>query len=315
MERALWLVAWTALSVSLGLVALDLVPWMQLLGRPVIIAASLIPFGLPLAAVALALLALSRARPLVLLLACAVLVAQILIARPYWPGRASEPSSDPLTVMTMNMRCNSPGHDVLAQVILETGPDVSVIYGLGRAAHLELADALADRYPTAAFTPMPGFPECGTVVFTRLPFDGWVSTQRHPTAFVRAPGFEFALVAVDLPTPTDGIGPWLDAFDDLIADMPALEGRHLMAVGDFNAVLEHEPMRRLTRETGLRDGVTSSGLGWLPTFPDEGVIPPLVALDHVLLSPGLVGTAAWTVSIPLQQHRALFMQVGSLGIG
>lgn len=309
MERGVPIVSWVVLGASIGLVVLNLFPRLHLLGRPVVIAASLIPYGVPLAAVALALLALTRARPLVLVLACAVLVAHILIARPYWPG-SGPAASDPITVMTMNLRCNSPGHEELARLILETDPDVSVINGLGRQSRRELADALADRYPTAAFTPMPGFPECGTVVFTRLPFDGWVSPQRHPTAFVRAPGFEFALVAVDLPTPTDGIGPWLDAFDDLIADMPALEGRHVMAVGDFNAVLEHEPMRRLTRETELRDAVTSSGLGWLPTFPDEGVIPPLVALDHVLVSPGLVATSAWTASIPRQEHRALFVTVG-----
>lgn len=203
------------------------------------------------------------------------------------------------------------GTTELERLIIEENPEVAVIQGLGSRSRLELTEILDGRYPNAAFTPMPGFPECGTVVFTRLPFDGWVSTQRHPTAFVQAPGFEFALVAVDLPTPTDGIGPWLDAFGDLIADMPALEGRHVMAMGDFNAVLEHEPMRRLTRETGLRDAVTSSGLGWLPTFPDEGVIPPLVALDHLLVSPGLVATSAWTESIPRQEHRALFVTVGA----
>jgi len=310
MERGVWIASWVALGASIGLVVLHLFPRLHLLGRLVVIAASLTPYGVPLAAVALALLALTRARPLVLVLACAVLMTHISIARPYGPGSGPVPSSDPITVMTMNMRCNSPGHEELAQLILETDPDVSVINGLGRQPRRELADALADRYPTAAFTPMPGFPECGTVVFTRLPFDGWVSPQRHPTAFVRAPGFEFALVAVDLPTPTDGIGPWLDAFDDLIVDMPALEGRHVMAVGDFNAVLEHEPMRRLTRETGLRDAVTSSGLGWLPTFPDDVLLPALVALDHVMVPPDLVASRAWTEVVPGQEHRALFVEVG-----
>lgn len=312
MERGVPIVSWVVLGASIGLVVLHLFPRLHLLSRPVLIAASLIPYGVPMAAVALALFVLTRARPLILVLACAVLVAHIFIARLYWPGSGPAASSDPITVMTMNMRCNSPGHEELAQLILKTDPDVSVINGLGRRSRLDLTETLADHYPTAAFTPMPGLPECGTAVFTRLPFDGWVSQQRHPTAFVRAPGFEFALVAVDLPTPTDGIGPWLDAFDDLIADMPALEGRHVMAVGDFNAVLEHEPIRRLTRETGLRDAVTSSGLGWLPTFPDEGVVPPLVALDHVLLSPRLVASKAWTASIPRQEHQALFVTVGTV---
>ena len=192
MERGVSIVSWGMLVASLGLVALHLLPRLQLMSSPVLIAASLIPYGVPASAVALSLLALARARPLVLLLSCAVLTAHILIARPYWPGQAPA-SSDPITVMTMNMRCNSPGHEALAQLILDSDPGVIVINGLGRKSRLELTETLADRYSTAAFTPMPAFPECGTVVFTRLPFDGWVSTQRHPTAFVRAPGFEFAL--------------------------------------------------------------------------------------------------------------------------
>lgn len=313
MRDALRLIARLTVVASILLALLHLAPRLQVLAVTVVIAASLIPFGLPLAAVALSALALTRARLLVLVLACAVLVAHIVITRPYWPGSSPAPSSDPITVMTMNMRCNSPGDDELAELIRASDPDLVVVHGLGRRSRAELTDELARSYPTAAFTPMPGFPECGTVVFTRLPLDGWVSAQRYPTAFVRAPGFEFALIAVDLPTPTDGIGPWLNAFDGLIADVPALEGRHVMAVGDFNAVLEHEPMRRLIRDTGLRDAVTSSGLGWLPTFPDDGVFPPLVALDHVLVSPDLVASRAWTEAVPGQEHRALIVKVGVTG--
>ena len=173
-----------------------------------------------------------------------------------------------------------------------------------------LIEALADQYTTAAFSPMPGYPVCGTVVFTDLPFDGWVATQQQPTALMRAPGFEFALVAVDIPTPTKGIDPWVESFGLLIADSSGLAGRPVVAVGDFNAVLEHEPMRRLMAETGLRDAVVESELGWMPTFPGNGLLPPWVALDHVMVSGGLAASSAWTEAVPGQEHRALFVTVG-----
>lgn len=106
MVRGFSLVSWMALLMSVCLAALHVLPELQLLGDLLLITASLIPYGVPLAAVALALLSLTRARPLVLLMASAMLAAHILIARPYWTGSGPAASSDPITVMTMNMRCD-----------------------------------------------------------------------------------------------------------------------------------------------------------------------------------------------------------------
>lgn len=125
---------------------------------------------------------------------------------------------------------------------------------------------LSDLYPAADFTPMPGFPRCGSIVLSRHPMTAWLDGRQHPTAKVHAPGFSFELVAVDLPTPTDGISPWVESFDELTADVAGLTDRPVVAVGDFNAVLEHEPMRRLMAETGLRDAVVGSGLGGCQRF-------------------------------------------------
>ncbi|MHA6509038.1 endonuclease/exonuclease/phosphatase family protein [Tessaracoccus sp. Y1736] len=310
MRHAVRLISWLALLAAAGLGVLYLLPPWQLLGETVLITASLIPYGLPLAAAALALLALVGSRRPALALACVVLLMHLLIARPYWRGDVPAPPSDLITVMTMNMRCNTPGDEELARLLRESNPDVAVVNGLGRRSRSMLIEALADQYTTAAFSPMPGNPVCGTVVFTDLPFDGWVATQQQPTALMRAPGFEFALVAVDIPTPTDGITPWVGSFDEFIEDVAGLTDRPVVAVGDFNAVLEHEPMRRLTAETGLRDAVVGSGLGWMPTFPGDGMVPPVVALDHVMVSPGLVASSAWTESVSGQAHRALLVTVG-----
>ncbi|AQP45773.1 endonuclease/exonuclease/phosphatase family protein [Tessaracoccus flavus] len=310
MRGSVQLIAWLLLLAAGALAVLHLLPRSQLLSKTVVVAASLIPYGLPLAIIGLLLLAVTGSRPLALVLAGAVLLAHILIARPYWPARAPTPPEEPITVMTMNMRCNSPGAEDLARLLRESAPDVAVINGLDPRSRDDIIGELAERYPTAEFVPLPTYPVCGTVLLTHLPFDGWVAGQRHPTALLRAPGFEFALVAVDFPTPTHGLGPWLDAFDGLIEDMPSHTGRSVVAIGDFNAVPEHEPMRRLRKETALRNAVLESGLGWLPTFPDDRAYPPLVALDHALVTPDLVASSAWTASVPGQAHRALLLTVG-----
>ena len=92
------------------------------------------------------------------------------------------------------------------------------------------------------------------------------------------------------------------AFSKFTAALAELATNRLTPIG--------EEMRRLMAETGLRDAVVESGLGWLPTFPGNGLLPPLVALDHVLVSGGLAASSAWTEAVPGQEHRALFVTVG-----
>ena len=309
MRDVIQLIAWIPLLAAAALGGVAVSPRLQLLDERLIIVGSLAPFGVPLAALALGLLAAGRARPLGLAIALSVLVVHLVIARPYWPGPAPEPSST-MTVMTMNMRCNSPGDEALIRLLGQGAPEVAVVNGVSERSRTTLTEELAGLYPHAVFAPMPSYPECGTVVLSRVPLDGWATAQRHPTGFVRGSGFGFTLVAVDLPTPTDGAQQWAMGFEALAGDISRLAGTPVMAIGDFNAVLEHQPMRGLMRETGLKDAVTGSGLGWLPTFPDEGRVPPLVAIDHVLVSEGIAAKKAWTAEVPGQQHRALFVTLG-----
>lgn len=208
------------------------------------------------------------------------------------------------------MRCNNPGDVQLAEMVRDAAPDVAVLNGLSRRSRQLVIEQLTELYPSSAYTQMPGSFECGTMVLSRYPMDTRLDAQVHPTAVVQTPALTFALVVADLPTPTRGMEAWLEDFDQLIADIPMLGDTPVVAIGDFNAVLEHEPMRRLMRETGLKDAVASSGFGWMPTFPDGGFGPPRVALDHALVSPGLVATQAWTASIEGQDHRAFFVTVG-----
>lgn len=120
------------------------------------------------------------------------------------------------------------------------------------------------------------------------------------------------LLPVDFPTPSNGVEPWLDAFTDLneSATAAAPGGKPLVAVGDFNAVREHAPMRRLLNVTGLRDAAEVAGAGWTPTFPSSKWHPPLLGLDHALISAQVEASDVRTEVIEGQEHRALMVKIG-----
>ena len=86
-----------------------------------------------------------------------------------------------------------------------------------------------------------------------------------------------------------------------------------MLLGDFNATLDHGPLRRLLR-TGYRDAAAVRGRGLAPTWPFRRqplLLPvvPWVTLDHVLadrrIGIGDVGTRV----VPGSDHRAVFAEL------
>lgn len=99
---------------------------------------------------------------------------------------------------------------------------------------------------------MPDLPSCGTFVFSSTP----LPTRSEPEdaqAVVEGPrpGSPFVLLPVDLPSPTTGSAAWVDGFTHLSDAVAAHRGSPLVAAGDFIAVHEHAPMRRLLEGTGL----------------------------------------------------------------
>ena len=113
-----------------------------------------------------------------------------------------------------------------------------------------------------------------------------------------------------MPTPSKGLAPWLEDFQDLTEAVNAHPDAPLVAVGDFNAVREHAPMRALLEETGLREAAELAGRGWSPTFPSDAWYPPLLVLDHVLVSADAVASDVQTHPISGQSHLAVTVRLG-----
>lgn len=87
--------------------------------------------------------------------------------------------------------------------------------------------------------------------------------------------------------------------------------RPTMVVGDLNATMDHAPMRELVGR-GYDDAATQARSRWQPTWPSAGVVsrfgvvvPPLLAIDHVLVNHGLHAVRPESYTVGATDHRAL----------
>jgi endonuclease/exonuclease/phosphatase family metal-dependent hydrolase len=89
----------------------------------------------------------------------------------------------------------------------------------------------------------------------------------------------------------------------------------LVVAGDFNATLDHAPMRRLAG-LGLSDAARQANAGWQPTWPagdDTGRTLPfglsVVAIDHVLVSKHFSAISTTTHEVPGTDHLGLLVRL------
>ncbi len=78
----------------------------------------------------------------------------------------------------------------------------------------------------------------------------------------------------------------------------------LVVCGDFNATLTHAPMARLLDHAPLRSAMSLMKKGWVPTWGPLGILPVL-ALDHVLVSPEVIVLKAQSLRTPGSDHRCV----------
>ena len=83
-------------------------------------------------------------------------------------------------------------------------------------------------------------------------------------------------------------------------------GEPVVLAGDFNASSAMPAFRRAS--AGMLDAQRGTGSGWVRTWPNSKVLPPFVALDHVLLH-GFDAVASGTVTVADTDHRAIWARV------
>jgi endonuclease/exonuclease/phosphatase (EEP) superfamily protein YafD len=153
-------------------------------------------------------------------------------------------------------------------------------------------------------------PENDTSIFSRWPIvrggpldlpTTWPQTQATVSVF----GHEIPITGVHTYYPVGGPGLWAQ---DMSA-LRAVAGRDAIVLGDFNATVDHSPLRSLLA-AGLIDTHAELGRGWAPTWPAAF---PLVQIDHVLHGPGLAAVTASEHLLPGTDHRAVVAELALLG--
>ena len=81
------------------------------------------------------------------------------------------------------------------------------------------------------------------------------------------------------------------------------DGTIRLLPGDFNATLDHAPLRELL-DSGYRDAAEQVGAGLRPTWP-VGVPFPPVTIDHVLADRRVGIRSLTTHELERTDHRAL----------
>ena len=87
---------------------------------------------------------------------------------------------------------------------------------------------------------------------------------------------------------------------------PPAELPRLLA-GDFNATLDHAPLRDVLR-LGYADAAREVGKALLPTWGQVGK-PAVITIDHVLVDRRCAVLAGSVHAVPGTDHRAVFAEI------
>ena len=272
-----------------------------LVALPALIAALLSRFGV------------TRVVVLAVALVLAVLHASWIVPR-FIADTGPVAGPERITVLAQNLLFGDA--DPRAVVENAATADVLVLVEMTEPAVARLTQAgIESRFPYAAGGPLPQSGPTGTRIYSRLPI--LESRMLNPAGgnhnwLVRVDAGAFGpltVVAAHPTRPVIGGTRWLREQENLRTHLPR---ERTVVTGDLNAVNSHLPLRRLAAE-GLRGADEIVGVGWQPTFPTNREIPPLITIDHILLSPDLTATAFRTVAVPGSDHRGVLATVALRG--
>ncbi|WP_232004873.1 endonuclease/exonuclease/phosphatase family protein [Mycobacterium sp. ACS1612] len=133
------------------------------------------------------------------------------------------------------------------------------------------------------------------------------------TARVALPGLDgqatVATTHMSAPWP-DPMKGWRDdlaRLAEVLGEIGASAPGPVIVAGDLNATPDVREFRRLLRG-GYRDAAEQAGAGLTRTHPADILLPPVFAVDHILLR-GATATVVRTAAIPGSDHRALLAVV------
>ena len=227
------------------------------------------------------------------------------------PAAAAQ-SGTSVRVMTVNLRHGDADPAAVMGVVVANDVDVLVLQEVTPAVLGALASAgLEDAFPFHGGEPGEG--TMGTMVFSTSEVTG---ASRLDTTYggwsvhTSLAGQDVQLLAVHPHAPVGDAVFWRQDHQAVLRAAAEL-GPKALVVGDFNATMDHRPMRELVGR-GFADAATEANAGWQPTWPSSGEVgvlgfgvPSLLPIDHVLVGADIRATRTESVTIPGTDHRAL----------
>lgn len=292
-SRARWgwgLLGWALATPPAGLAVARLTRYE---GRSVIVAAeALTPYWFVPAYFALGLGLFSRQRALsivagaLIALHLAWVLPELRPARPLPAGAGSAPR---IRIFTSNLKYTNTHMAGIAEEIRRARPDVVLLQELS-PANLEALQrtGVIDEFKFTLIQPQVR--PTGTGVLSNLPmtdaatWDVSGMVNARVTVAVGDRTVRIYDVHTNAPFGAPGAPRWKRQLAQ-IRQAAAAETGPLVVAGDFNASYGHRPFRALL-DGGLSDTHVEAGRGSAKTWPrDIPLLPPLVRIDHVLVSP------------------------------
>ena len=220
--------------------------------------------------------------------AAAVAVSLALCVLPRAFSAGDSPGHGPsLRVLSMNMRVGAADPAAIVDLVRKHHADLLALQEYTPDAERALDDAgLRTLLPNRVSYPQPGV--VGSAVYSRFPLhDDGLRVHRsgfsQAQATVTVPGAKPVSVESVHPCAPSDAEHTFGCWGPEVADQPpaTVDGPVCVLLGDFNATLDHAPLRRLLG-TGYRDAADVRGAGFTPTWPYDGKPVPGVTLDHVL---------------------------------
>jgi len=260
-------------------------------------------------------IAFLRARSRRLLGVATLVTIGLLATHAVWLAPLFIPDQRPaastgFTLLSLNLKAGMGDLDQLVTqaaqadvvVLVESTPDALLAlkqydwdqrfpYSIGDIDQLVTNSTVFSRYPLSHTASLPN-----------SSFQQWITSVEVPElGAVR-------LMAVHPCNPYCGDNLWASEHDSLADIAQPNLGGPLIMVGDFNAVDDHGPMRRL-KQMGLESVTDILGKGWLPTYPANTAMPPLLAIDHILINSQLTATSLEAFKVANTDHLGLIARI------